>query len=179
MSNDEMQAQLRTKALAQVKYADKALALWETLTAAYNQVPSDVRDAFIKVKMFFIEKEMNAYRNLFMLTSIVSEDIEAANMAMERFLAVDMAIMHLWSHNGEFPGSWLEKDEKKIRDYFKKVEREVRGKRSTIKEEKKKPVEKPVEKKPTPAKKAPAPAPKKQVQTKVKQKQKSNKTGRK
>jgi hypothetical protein len=131
----DVQTQLRLNALSQVKYAGKALALWETLTAAYSQVPADVKEAFIKVQNFFIEKEMKAYRNLFTLVTIASEDTEAATLALERFLATDMAVMHFWTHNGEFPGSWLDKDEERIRSLFKKVEREVRGKRNYTKKE--------------------------------------------
>jgi len=137
MRNDIPDA-LRIKSLAQVKFAEKALALWETLSSAYDAPPSHVREAFVKVQHFFIEKELQAYRNLFMLTTVFGdiENQEAAQLAIKRFLSVDMSIMHMWSHNGDIPGSWLGEDEVKIRDCFKQVAKELTGKRGYVKKEK-------------------------------------------
>jgi len=133
MINKEDKNDLRVKVLSQVKYAEKALALLETLSVAYNQVPSDIREAFMKVKSFFIEKELNAYRDLLLIVSLVGDDEEneATRKAIKRFLSLDMSIMHFWSHNGETPGSWLDKDEKKLRELFKELEKET-GKRKKI-----------------------------------------------
>ena len=156
MDREETKRALRIKALSHVKYAERSLALWETLTAAYDQVPIDVKEAFLKVKSFLIDKEMHAYRSLLLLISIMGDDEsqEATRMAFKRFLSADMSIMHFWSHNGEIPGSWLDKDERLLRELFKEIERDISGKRKYSK--KPEPKVKPVENKP-------APAPKKQA----------------
>jgi hypothetical protein len=131
MITKEDKDDLRVKVLSQVKYAEKALSLLETLSAAYTQVPSDIREAFIRVKSFFVEKELNAYRDLLLIVNLIGDDEEneATRKAIKRFLSVDMSIMHFWSHNGEIPGSWLDKDEKRLRELFKEIEKEVGGKR--------------------------------------------------
>lgn len=135
---EEVENSLRTKTLSHVKYAEKALALLETLSVAYSQVPSDVRESFIKIQNFFIEKELSAYRNLLLIVTIIGdeENKEATRMSLKRFLTNDMAIMHFWSHTGEMPGSWLSKDEQELRDLFKEIERELSGKRKYVKKKK-------------------------------------------
>lgn len=159
MDREEAKSTLRIKALSHVKYAERSLALWETLTAAYDHVPSDVKEAFLKVKAFFVDKEMHAYRNLLLLVSTMGDDEnqEATRIAFKRFLSSDMSIMHFWSHNGETPGSWLDKDEKLLRELFKEIERDISGKRKYSKKETK------PEEKVEPVEKKPAPAPKKQA----------------
>jgi len=141
INREEEQKALRTKVLSHVKYAEKSLALLETLSAAYSQVPSDVKDAFSKIQSFFIERELNAHRNLLLILATVGddEDQEATKMAFKRFLSVDMSIMHFWSHNGEIPGTWLDKDESRLRELFKEVERDLNGKRRYIKRDNPKP----------------------------------------
>ena len=135
MIEKEDKDSLRINVLSQVKYAEKALALLETLTIAYNQVPSDIKDAFTRIKSFFIEKELTAYRNMLLIINLIGDDEEreATRKAFKRFLSADMSIMHFWSHNGEMPGSWLDKDEKRLRELFKEIEKEVGGKRKITK----------------------------------------------
>jgi hypothetical protein len=140
-SKEDDKILLRAKVLSHVKYAEKALALLETLSVTYIQIPFDVKDAFIKIKSFFIEKELNAYRDLLLIIDVIgdNENQEATRMAFKRFLSADMSIMHFWNHNGEAPGSWLDKDEERIRGLFKEVERELNRKHKPTSKKKSKP----------------------------------------
>lgn len=128
---DSIKNELRLRALSQVKYAEKNLALWETLSASYDSIPLDIKTAFLTVKQFLIRKELDAYRNLMSLVVVTGEDenSEVAKMVIKRFLSTDMSVMHYWSHNGETPGNWLDSDEKLIRECFKEMAKSLTGKR--------------------------------------------------
>lgn len=127
----DIKDELRIKSLSQVRYAEKALSLWETLSASYDSLPIDVKNAFLHVKQFLIRKELDAYRNLLTITVLLGEEEkrEVSKMVVKRFLATDLSVMHFWSCNGETPGSWLDSDEALIRECFKEMAKEITGKR--------------------------------------------------
>ena len=134
-NKDGVPDDLKVKALAQVKYATSALAQWERMSQLYSEDlprrPQSVRDAFVEVRNWLIEKELAAYRNLFLTVSIWgdTEDTAAKRLAIKRFLQEDMTISHIWSDTGEFPCKWLIEDENLIRACVAEVEQELTGKR--------------------------------------------------
>ena len=131
----EVPENLRTQAISQVMYANSALAQWERMAHLYSEDkpnrPASVTEAFTVVRNWLIEKELKAYRNLFMTVSVWgdTEDQAARRLAIKRFLQEDMTIAHFWTSTGELPYSWLKEDEAMIRECIAEVERGLTGKR--------------------------------------------------
>ena len=121
-SPEELKKEVIISTLSQVKYAEKALHLWESLFNAYDKLPHEVSESFHKVQQFFIHKELESYRNLFMASTVFSSDdsVAAKEKALKRFLSKDSQVIHLWTPDGQSPGSWLAEDEETIRKIKKK-----------------------------------------------------------